>query len=230
MRNRMKHVFFRGLLALLILAAAGGALAIGISTYIVKQGGAYLLTAEEVEDKHRDGYDCILVLGCGVYEDGTPTPMLRDRLERAAELYQAGAAPKILVSGDHGTEEYDEVNHMKDYLIQAGIPSEDIFMDHAGFSTYESMYRAQAVFQVERPLIVTQKYHIYRAIYAARALGLEADGVAAEEVSYAGQSIRAVREILARDKEYFNCIVKPQPSVLGEAIPLEGSGDVTNDR
>lgn len=226
----MARRLIRCLLVLLVLAAAGSALAIGISTYVVQQSKAYLLTPEEAAAGDGDTFECILVLGCGVRVDGTPSPMLRDRLERAVELYQAGAAPKILVSGDHGSVEYDEVNHMKDYLVQAGIPSEDIFMDHAGFSTYESMYRAKEIFQVTRPLIVTQKYHLYRAVYAARKLGLDAAGVAAQEVNYSGWQIRSLREILARDKEFLNCIVQPEPSVLGEPIPLQGSGDVTNDR
>ena len=156
--------------------------------------------------------------------------MLRDRLERTAQLYRDGAAEKILVSGDHGTEEYDEVNHMKEYLIGLGIPSEDIFMDHAGFSTYESMYRAKVIFQVQKPLIVTQKYHMYRAVYTARALGLSADGVAAEETAYRGQAVRSAREVLARVKDFFLGIVLPEPSILGDPIPLQGSGDVTNDR
>ena len=223
----MKRLLKRCLFALLLFAAVGALLAAGIGAYVVIQGGRHMLTEQEAV---REGpYECILVLGCGVYADGTPTPMLRDRLDMAAQLYAAGAAPKILVSGDHATKEYDEVNHMKDYLIQAGIPSEDIFMDHAGLSTYESMYRAQAVFQVSRPLIVTQKYHLYRAIYAARALGMDADGVPAAEVRYSGWQFRLLREILARDKEFFNCIVRPLPTVLGEPIPLQGSGDVTND-
>lgn len=224
----MKRCILRGLLALLFAAAAGCLLLIGINTYVVVQGGRHIRTEEAAAEEGE--YDCILVLGCGVHADGTPSPMLRDRLERTAQLYRDGAAEKILVSGDHGTEEYDEVNHMKEYLIGLGIPSEDIFMDHAGFSTYESMYRAKVIFQVQKPLIVTQKYHMYRAVYTARALGLSADGVAAEETAYRGQAVRSAREVLARVKDFFLGIVLPEPSILGDPIPLQGSGDVTNDR
>ena len=119
---------------------------------------------------------------------------------------------------------------MKQYLIEAGVPSEDIFMDHAGFSTYESMYRARDVFQAKKILIVTQKYHLYRAVYDARALGLDAYGVASDPRSYAGQSYRNLREILARNKDFVFSIVKPEPTYLGEPIPVWGSGDLTNDK
>lgn len=174
--------------------------------------------------------DCILVLGAGVWNGNTPSPMLADRLDCAIRLYFAGAAPKLLMSGDHGSDDYDEVNVMKDYAIAAGVPSEDIFMDHAGFSTYESVYRARDVFEVQQPLIVTQHYHMYRALYIADALGLDASGVSADTRRYAGQSYRAAREVLARAKDFLQCITQPEPTFLGEAIPITGSGDRTNDR
>ena len=172
--------------------------------------------------------DCILVLGCGVREDGQPSLMLRDRLDKGLALYQAGAAPKLLMSGDHSRSDYDEVNTMKDYAMAAGVPSADVFMDHAGFSTYESMYRARDVFRAEKIIIVSQGYHLYRAVYDARALGLEAWGVPAEEIRYLGQFMRDVREILARNKDFFYCIFQPEPTFLGEAIPVFGDGDQTN--
>ena len=111
--------------------------------------------------------DCILVLGCGVHDDGSPSDMLHDRLRRSVELYEAGAAPKLLMSGDHGRTGYDEVDAMKSFAVEAGIPSENVFMDHAGFSTYESMVRAKEVFQAKKIIIVTQEYHLYRSIYIA---------------------------------------------------------------
>ena len=174
--------------------------------------------------------DCILVLGAGVWNGNTPSPMLADRLDCAIRLYFAGAAPKLLMSGDHGSADYDEVNVMKDYAIAAGVPSEDIFMDHAGFSTYESIYRARDIFEVQRPLIVTQRYHMYRALYIADALGLDACGVSADTRRYAGQSYRAARELLARAKDFVQCITQPEPTFLGETIPITGNGNQTNDR
>ena len=132
------------------------------------------------------------------------------------------------MSGDHGTVDYDEVNAMKDYAMAAGVPSEDVFMDHAGFSTYESMYRARDVFCAERVIVVSQKYHLFRAVYDARALGLDAVGVAAEDIAYLGQTARDLREILARNKDALWCLLQPEPTFLGEAIPVWGSGDLTN--
>lgn len=173
--------------------------------------------------------DCILVLGCLVKNNGNPSDMLRDRLTRGVDLYHAGAAPKLLMSGDHGRENYDEVDAMKQFAVNSGIPSENVFMDHAGFSTYESIYRAKEIFQAQKIIIITQEYHLYRALYIANAFGLEAYGVASNYRSYSGQASRDLREILARVKDFFTCIIKPDPTYLGEAIPISGNGNLTND-
>lgn len=217
---------------LLRLGAVAAALALvcalaaaGLSIYVCFQAKPYLMTAEDAAALEQ--VDAILVLGCGVRPDGTPSLMLRDRLEMGLKLYEAGAAPKLLMSGDHGRVEYDEVNAMRDYALERGVPSEDVFMDHAGFSTYESMYRARDVFACRTILIVSQRYHLYRAVYDARALGLEAYGVAAEDIAYTGQVMREAREVLARDKDFFYCIFKPEPTYLGEAIPVSGDGNAT---
>ena len=157
------------LLCLCLLAALAG---LGVSAWVRRSVRDRILTPEQAA---ADGeFDCILVLGCQVWADGSPSKMLRDRIDRGLELYQAGAAPKILMSGDHGTIGYDEVNAMKRIATDAGVASEDVFMDHAGFSTYESIYRARDVFQCKRILIVSQEYHLYRALYCAKALGLDA--------------------------------------------------------
>lgn len=217
---------------LLRLGAVAAALALvcalaaaGLSIYVCFQAKPYLMTAEDAAALEQ--VDAILVLGCGVRPDGTPSLMLRDRLEMGLKLYEAGAAPKLLMSGDHGRVEYDEVNAMRDYALERGVPSEDVFMDHAGFSTYESMYRARDVFACRTILVVSQRYHLYRAVYDARALGLEAYGVAAEDIAYTGQVMREAREVLARDKDFFYCIFKPEPTYLGEAIPVSGDGNAT---
>jgi vancomycin permeability regulator SanA len=150
-------------------------------------------------------------------------------LEKGISLYEQNTSNKLLVSGDHGQENYNEVSVMKQYAIDAGIPSNDVFMDHAGFSTYDSMYRAREVFCAKKVIIVTQAYHLPRALYVANALGLDAYGVAAESQSYAGQAYRDFRELLARNKDfiYVHCSLKP--SVLGDAIPVSGDGDITNN-
>ena len=176
-----------------------------------------------------DSYDCILVLGAGV-RDGRPTDMLRDRLDTAVELYFSGVAKKLLVSGDHGSDDYDEVDVMKDYAVEKGVPSEDIFMDHSGFSTYESIYRADAVFGVESCIIVTQKYHLFRALYAAEQFGMRAVGVSADVREYSGAFYRETRETLARVQDFFECLFKPLPTCLGDPVDIGGDGNITNDK
>ena len=173
--------------------------------------------------------DCILILGAGIWGD-KPSPMLQDRLDEGIKLYKEGIASKIIMSGDHGREEYDEVNIMKEYAIEQGVPSEDIFMDHAGFSTYESIYRAKEIFDADNIVIVTQEYHLYRALYIAEKLDINAYGVNSDPRKYNGQTFRELREILARNKDFINCIIKPEPTYLGESIPVSGDGNITNDR
>ena len=172
--------------------------------------------------------DCIIILGAAIWGD-KPSPMLEDRLLEGINLYKNNVSNKIIMSGDHGRKEYDEVNIMKKYAIEKGVPSEKIFMDHAGFSTYESIYRVKEIFGAKKVIIVTQKYHLYRALYISNQLGIEAYGVGADPRQYAGATYRELREILARNKDFVKCILKPQPTYLGDTIPVSGNGDVTND-
>ena len=182
---------------------------------------------EEDYDTLKD-IDCILILGAGVWGD-EPSPLLGDRIDKGIELYEKNISSKILMSGDHGQIEYDEVNVMKNYALEKNVPSTNIFMDHAGFSTYESMYRAKEIFQVKKVVIVTQEYHLYRSIYIAEKLGLEAYGIPAEEMNYPGQYYRDAREVLARNKDFVKVMFKPKPTYLGEEIPITGDGNITND-
>ena len=215
------------LIACLCLLLLGAALVLLPDLYIRFSARGRIVSPEAAGDF---GADCVLVLGAGLLPDGSPSLMLTERICTGVELYRAGVAPKLLMSGDHGTPGHDEVNAMKDAALAAGVPSEDVFMDHAGFSTYDSMYRAVEIFGAKRAVIVTQAYHLPRALYLARCMGLEAVGVACDTQRYRGQLYRDVREILARDKDFFKGILRPAPTYLGEAIPLTGSGDVTNDR
>lgn len=176
-----------------------------------------------------ENVDCILVLGAGIWGD-KPSPMLEDRLLQAISLYNNGISSKIIMSGDHGKKDYDEVNIMKQFAIEKGVSSEDIFMDHAGFSSYESIYRAKEIFKAKKIIIVTQKYHLYRAIYIANQLGIEVYGVGSDPRQYVGATYREIREILARNKDFVKCIFKPEPTYLGETIPVSGNGDSTNDK
>ena len=224
MRKRILKRIFISCISLGIL----GCLAVlGINGLICLSTAPRIISTEEAAQLQQ--VDCILVLGCQVKADGVPSHMLEDRLRRGVALYEAGAAPKLLMSGDHGRVQYNEVETMKNYAMDAGIPSEDVFMDHAGFSTYESLYRARDVFQAKRIIIVSQKYHLYRALHIAKALGLEAWGVDTAYRSYYGQATRDIRELLARVKDFGTGILKPKPTYLGDVIPISGNGDLTND-
>ena len=230
-KNKLVIVALCLLAALCLVAALGAAYVLGVDAYTVLSTRNRLMTVEEAAEL--DDVDCIIVLGCKVQNDGTPSHMLNDRLEVGTDIYYAlksrEKGTKLLMSGDHGTEEYDEVNAMKRFAIEKGIDSSEIFMDHAGFSTYESIWRAKEIFGAEKIIIVTQKYHLYRALHIANALGVEAYGVEADLRSYSGQLKFSAREILARNKDFFTAIFKPKATYAGEKISLDGSGDVTND-
>lgn len=225
--KRMSIWVKRAAVCLCCLGILGCAVVFGLSSYMKQHTAGRILSETEAKGQ---GADCILILGCGVREDGTPSLMLRDRLDAGIALYEAGAAKKILMSGDHGRKDYDEVNTMKDYAMERGVPSADIFMDHAGFSTYDSMYRARDIFCAQKVLVVSQPYHLPRALYVAEKLGLEAYGVAAEDVRYGGQTYRELREAAARAKDFCTAWIQPKPKFLGDAIPVSGDGNLTNDK
>lgn len=218
---KMTLVVF-GILTVIIISSV-----LLIDRYVQRAGSKYILLPDAVPKA-----DAILVPGAYVFPDGTVSLMLNDRLIEACELYKRGKAEKILVSGDHGRENYDEVNAMKDFLKDKNIPEKDVFMDHAGFNTYESIYRARDVFQVKAVIIVTQEYHLMRAVFIARELGLEAYGAASDRQDYGEvMSMYRLREIAARNKDFFNAkYLKPQPTFLGEVIPITGDGRLTDDK
>ncbi len=173
--------------------------------------------------------DAILVLGCKVNPDGTPSMMLENRVNKGIELYKKTGI-KLILSGDHGKEEYDEVNTMKKMVINEDISKEDVFLDHAGFSTYDSIYRAKYVFGAKRVIIVTQRYHLYRALYIANKIGLDAYGIPADNIPYKAINIKnEIREVLARDKDVFKTIFKPKSKYVGDSIDIKGSGEITFD-
>ena len=212
------------ILSLILLSIVG---ILTVNFYVVLSTKSRIISIDEAKDL--TDVDCILVLGAGVYGN-KPRPMLEDRILTGIELYNNGVAKKIIMSGDHGQEDYDEVNVMKSYAIDEGINSSDIFMDHAGFSTYDSIYRLKEVFEVDKVVIVTQEYHLYRALYIAKELEIEAYGVSANLRDYPGQFKREVREILARDKDLVKVIFKPSSTYVGETIPVTGDGNITNDK
>jgi SanA protein len=199
-----------------------------INAVVISEAAPYVFGIEDIDSI--DKADCVIVPGALVYGDDRLSMVLRDRVDYAISLYNAGKAGKLLFSGDHGRTNYDEVNAMMDYAIKKGVPKEDIFLDHAGFSTYESMYRARDVFQVKSCIIVTQKFHVSRSVYIARALGLDAVGVNSDPRAYSNATRDAIRESLARVKDFFSVILLPEPKYLGDAIPIFGDSGLTHDK
>jgi SanA protein len=165
-----------------------------------------------------------LVLGARVWRDGSMSAIFEDRAKVALRLYQEGKVEKILVSGDHGRKNYDEVNAAKKFLLDNGVPGKDIFLDHAGFDTCDSLYRARDVFTAKSLIICTQDFHLPRAIYLGRKLGLEVYGVSADLQPYVGETRRNLREKLARTKALLDIILQAKPKFLGPVIPLSGDG------
>lgn len=193
-----------------------------INLYVNKLSGEYIVTLNEVKPSQ-----AVLVLGAHVFKSGNLSPILQDRVEIAIELYKKGKVKKILMSGDHGRESYDEVNAMKNYAIKKGVPKQDIFMDHAGFSTYESIYRAKYIFGISDIVISTQKYHLKRAIFLAKAFDINVYGVNADKRPYMGMNYYKFRETFAVCKDLIYTIFKVKPTYLGEKIDINGNGNVT---
>ncbi len=208
----------------LILFIAGCVSFFSIQTYIILYSKNSIKNVEELHNA-----DAVLVLGALVHANGTPSVTLSNRLNNAYEVYERGLANKIIVSGDHGRTEYNEVRAMKNYLLDKGVLEEDIFMDHAGFDTFDSMYRARDVFLVNSLIIATQDFHMSRAVYTAKRFGIETQGYATPDLYYR-KRYNEVRESLARVKAFLDVeFFKSKPTYLGEVIPITGSGLLTED-
>lgn len=183
----------------------------------------------KTEDIPNDEYDCVLVLGCSVYANGNPSPALKSRLDKAIEIYKSGKVKKILMSGDHVGQYYNEVKVMKNYAVSNGVHSEDVFLDHYGISTYDSLSRAKTVFQLENVIVVTQGYHVYRGVWDAKCFGIKAKGVACDEKINLDIKTN-IREAIARCKDFLFGILKPETEYKGGTISIFGNGDETNIR
>lgn len=159
--------------------------------------------------------------------------MLEDRVASAAQLYKMGKIRKILLTGDHGKEKYDEVNAMRKALRRMSVPEKDIFLDHAGFTTYDSLYRARDIFEVKDCVIVTQRFHLSRSVYTARKLDLNCSGFAADRRTYttASHNWSKFREFFSKIKAWVQLnITKPRPKFLGEKIPITGDAESSKDQ
>lgn len=224
----MKQKKRRWVKLLLILIFAGLLSAGGINWFVVRRSGKEIQSLQKLASQKSRKADAVVVLGAKVRKDGSMSLMLKERVDLGIQAYKQGLADRIIMSGDHGAGGYDEVSTMKTYAIEKGVPSEHIFKDHAGFSTYETMYRAKDVFRAKSIIVVTQKYHLYRAVYDAGALGLEVKGIACDKAVYKGDKARKFREAIARVKDFGYTAVKPKPKYLGKTIPVSGNGNVTD--
>lgn len=195
----------------------------------VTAANARVLAASEVgaAESAASVADCAVVLGAGVYPDQTPSPVLQDRLETALSLYREGRVRRLLVSGDHGRASYDETNTMRLWLEARGVPHRDVFMDHAGFDTYSSMWRAKHVFGAKKVIVVTQRFHLARSVYLARAMGMEAEGAAADRRWYRGMVWLEMREVASRTKAALDVVTQRRPRHTGPPISLDGDADAT---
>ena len=176
-----------------------------INGYVKYVGGQYLLD----EKRNIEDIDAIVVLGCKVDGENLSL-MLADRLYKGIEVYHEGLSDYILMSGDSEHDDYDEIGPMKDYAIENGINANHILTDPYGISTYDSLYRLKEVYHLDKVIIISQPYHLYRALYIADVLDIEAYGIGAEGEHYVGQSYRELREIIARNKDFLQCLIKPE--------------------
>ena len=227
-KSKFLKLFRHCVLALVVFAIAMAVLVFLADARVNAQGAAQIRTLDELSGQ--PSFDCVIVPGALVYDNGRPSSMLQDRLDMAIQIYQNGLTDRILVSGDHGQADYNEVGVMRQYLLEAGIPEEHIFMDHAGFDTYDTVYRAQSIFGVRRALITTQDFHLIRALYIGRQLGLDLQGTdcgynhATEKARY------RIREYPARFKAFLDCeVFGASPAYTGDTIPISGDGRLTLD-
>lgn len=202
-----KIVKITAIVAVSLGILVGGAFAV-TNGIVVVTGNARIVSAERAAKL--EDVDCILVLGCRVYSN-EPSVMLRDRVMQGVELYKLGASETLFMTGDSRDRYYDETGVMSRLAEENGVPKENIVTDRYGLSTYDSIFRAAKVYGYKKIIIVTQKYHLTRALYIAKQFGMDAYGVASDAREYKDQLKRDVREIAARSKDFLYCILKPEP-------------------
>lgn len=228
--NRIVKRLIYFLLGAMILAVA---FSVAINLHMINYASEFIAAdADKLSETIKGKKQTVVVLGAYVYENGQPCPMLEDRLLAGIDTFKKGYVNTILLSGDHGTRGYDEVNSMKLYTLNNNVQKESVFLDHAGFSTYDSIIRAREIFEVESAVISTQLYHLTRAVYIARKSGIDAYGIQADLRRYPRSEMTGyiVREWLARIKDFFYVnVFKPKPVFLGEKIPITGSSDASYD-
>ena len=224
-RRSLFGCFARAIVALLVLAA----LAVGgPNAFMFLENTGDIVSSEAMESSAVSyDADAILVLGASVNADGTPSAILKDRLDTAIDLYDRGVAKRIIMSGDNSDSHYNEVMNMCNYAIDQGVSKDDIFCDHAGVNTYDSMYRARYVFGADRLVVVTNEYHLYRAMFLSKSFGMDARGVSSDKGTYTDMDYYEHREFMARIKDFYGSLLNIEPSTYSEPVSLEGSGTVT---
>jgi Uncharacterized membrane protein len=222
-RNCGKIGFMKKIIIIVILCIL--VITVTINIIVVRIADPLIVESDEAQRlaTTEGAYDCIMVLGASVSQQG-PSPILANRLNTGLELFDLGVSNIILLSGDNGTIYYNEVKGMKDYILERGadigLEASNIYLDYAGFSTHASVIRSKDIFEAKRIVIVTQRYHLYRAVFIAKMSGLDVIGVASEDISH-GQFERDAREVPARLKDFFLTLFGYTPSVMGDPVPLE---------
>ena len=217
---------FLGCLLAVVVVVVGIPLAINAFVCVTTRPSFSSVSSPEIQQTSLNA-DAIVVLGAGINWDGSPSAVLKDRLDTAIALYNEGVASKIIMSGDNSDSTYNEVMAMALYVEKQGVPKDDVFCDHVGLSTYDSMYRLRYVFGVERCVVVTQEYHLYRALYDAHSFGIEAFGVPGDKSSYDHMDDYEKREVLARVKDFVAVLINNEPETKSEPVDLDQSGTVT---
>lgn len=192
----------------------------GLAVFVCINTGMVVGEQEYMYDSEADVPEraVVIVPGAAVLRSGALSAVFLDRANAAIKLYKAGKAQKILVSGDNSTVEHNEVDPARKYLLGQGIPERDIYLDHAGFDTYSTMYRARDIFGVKSAIIATQSFHLPRSLFIAHSLGIDAVGYRADNVRLLPRN--EVRESLARIKAVIDVILHRNPRFLGEPIPI----------
>lgn len=210
--------FFKGvgMLAIACIIVVGG-----VNAWVALSTKADVRSLDEmlVRDPSERA-DCIVVLGASVYADGSLSPILENRVDAAIELYNQGLASTIIMSGDGREANYDEPSAMKRYAVERGVPAADVCCDPGGYHTYDTMWRVANVYRAESCLVVTQEYHLYRAVFDAHGVGLDAVGVVSDEGTYEDQLWYDMREIAGRVQDCGQVLIGAVPDNPGTAIGL----------
>lgn len=229
--GRIRPLLGRAIAAVVALLALSLSALVAGNWWITGMANPRIVTVDEAISRHTGHADVVIVLGARVYSDASVSISLEDRLFAALRLYRAGVAKKILLSGDHRRQRYDEVNAMLRWMLKRGVPKEALYLDHAGFRTLDTLLRAARVFNVRRAFIATQRFHLGRALFLADYAGIEALGVIADQRVYSTARFDQFREWLARTRAVLDrYVLRLGPTIEGGVIPIQGPASATHDR